>query len=239
MSSLEERVKKEVEKSGMPTEIKVARILRKYDWLVRNQFAYLDTAENKLRSVDIKASKLEPIKDTLLSKEITLYIECKKSIKQSWAFYTEEFTSLDFIHFLIRHHASNSSVFQLVPTEHKIIKSRIAYSYQILFDRKDDFYEAQMQVLKSLKYSEVYDTKTETETILKQRILYPIIVFDGQIFNCNLVDEDIKISEIQFVRYLSNGLSEDYTPVLIDVMTLTYLPIYLEALQIELEENTN
>ncbi len=46
--SIEAKVKKEVEKTGLPTEIKATEILKKNGWAVFNEYPYLDTNENKI-----------------------------------------------------------------------------------------------------------------------------------------------------------------------------------------------
>ena len=56
MPSIEEQIKEYLKKTGFPTEIKVSRILYNSHWMVHSQYSFLDKIENKLRSVDFKAT---------------------------------------------------------------------------------------------------------------------------------------------------------------------------------------
>jgi len=86
-------IKDQIEKSGFPFEMEVARILKDAKWEVLPSSPYLDEDEEKWREIDIKAYKSieqtidgESIKPYTL--EIALIIECKKSDKFAWAFFS-------------------------------------------------------------------------------------------------------------------------------------------------------
>ena len=103
--SFESRVREEIEKTGLPTEIKATDILRANGWSVYNEYPYLDVNENKVRTLDVVADKSFLKSNTANSadkKEIdfscTLFIECKKSVKHSWVFFAET-SPMPFIYF--------------------------------------------------------------------------------------------------------------------------------------------
>lgn len=85
-----ERVKKDIKKSGLPLEIEVSSILKKFGWDIQNQAFYLDEQENKPRAIDIIASRFVAVKSEYFTNYNTyLVIECKKSQKP-WLFYTTQ-----------------------------------------------------------------------------------------------------------------------------------------------------
>lgn len=97
--SFESRVKKEIERTGLPTEIKATNILNKNHWHVFNEYPYLDTDENKVRTLDMVANKAflkknnaKPNGETEIDFFCQLYVECKKSEEHSWVFFYGTFT---------------------------------------------------------------------------------------------------------------------------------------------------
>jgi hypothetical protein len=95
--ALSEKKRREVEKmleaSGFPLEIEMSSLLEERDWTVAPSIFYQDLDQRNLREIDIIASKtcyedssgerFEPYELRL-----TLIIECKKSEKFNWVFYT-------------------------------------------------------------------------------------------------------------------------------------------------------
>ena len=62
-----------------------------------------------------------------------------------------------------------------------------------------------------------------------------MILFDGKLFTCNLVDEELTVSEMDYIKYLSSGLPEEPLNLFIDVMTLNYFPTYLALVEEEVK----
>src|SRR5450759_4211564 len=90
--SFESKVKKEIEKSGLPTEIKATNALNNEGWAVYNEYPYLDNDENKIRALDIVANRAfmrTNSQEEQNDSDCSLYIECKKSDKHSWVFFTQ------------------------------------------------------------------------------------------------------------------------------------------------------
>ena len=253
MPSLEERVKKEVLKTGLPTEIMSTEMLRNAGWLVNNECPYLDKDENKIRTLDITATKTFfrnklKIKNTL-DKTLTceLYIECKKSTKQSWVFYTENFPKSYTDYMLQRlFHDLNSdlsnaihkgtkkpiNIFCQIPFTYENMSYKIAMSQQNIFNKKNEFYEGTMQVLKALRHKNEENKKKPQDSSIPTKVI-PIILFDGHIFECYYDQKELITPEIEYTRYLTQGLPNQRIPALIDVMTLDYFPKYLEEIENE------
>lgn len=104
-NDLENRVKKAIEATGLPTEIIATKVLTDYHWHVKNEFPYVDTENNRVRTLDIKTETtfLKNKEDTNLKLvwdtpkdaiHCELYIECKKS-KKPWVFYLDTLTGAD------------------------------------------------------------------------------------------------------------------------------------------------
>jgi hypothetical protein len=113
---------------------------------------------------------------------------------------------------------------------HDVMKAKTAFSCQVVAKSKplDNFYEAQHQVLKAIRYSQGI-----RQINPKNTLLYPVIVYEGNMFECYVHDDALQVSQIDHVCYLSGGIPEDATPTYIDVMTLDYFPKYLADVEAE------
>jgi len=91
MSDKEKKdVLKDIEEQGFPLEVKTSEVLKKYGWEVTNQFSYLDYETKKYRTVDVVALKNILESDKMVV-DVNLVIECKKSAKKPWVFYSSDF----------------------------------------------------------------------------------------------------------------------------------------------------
>jgi len=248
MSNLEDRVKKEIEKTGLTTEIKVTKILKDNDWSVHNEYPYLDAEENKIRLLDIKAVKYiltpnESDNSSTSKSSCELYIECKKSTKQSWVFYTET-VPYSYLELTLDKLVAESfgkvfnasieseknaqiNIFTRIPTKFKKLDYRVALSHKTIFGEKDDFYNAQMQILKALHH------EASLEEITKEMTIIPIIIFDGNLFECNYKLNELHVTKTNYTRYLSYGLPSQEIPALIDVVALEHFPKYIKMIEKE------
>jgi hypothetical protein len=218
--------------------------LQRYEWSVRNQVYYIDKDEGKRRSVDIVAHKgfFESIGayDRL---NVSLVIECKKSVKP-WVFFTslkEGHPLFELPFSMIRHFAMpelrNSFGFNRWTQKQmhyapSFSKKCAIISYEP-FKKGDgrEVPEATYQVTKALNYLLEFFTKTPKLTAMKPVfILYPVIVFDGHIFECELQNGDIKLAQSNFVQFFVE--IEQY--FLIDVLRKEFLPKYLEVIDEEI-----
>lgn len=96
-NSLEDKVKKAIVATGLPTEISATKILTELGWDVQNEYPYVDRENKRVRTLDIKAVASfskgnKPIGDILEgSIRCELYVECKKSDKP-WVFHLDTMT---------------------------------------------------------------------------------------------------------------------------------------------------
>lgn len=281
--SIESRVKKEIEKTGLPTEIMATEALNAEDWTIFNEYPYLDMDENKVRTLDIVADKSLSKKNREMESDLAcyLYIECKKTDRSSWVFYTQTtpvpfvLLSIDQLSYNVvegtfnrvieAYEESNKeltvegagmSIFSRIPVRLESLSYKIALSQQqvsinnskipsqqqvSINDRKrgskgakDEFYEALMQVLKTLFDRERNAKSGKESKIRVGDVVIPIIIFDGLLFECFFENGKLKVSKIDYTRYLSHGLPNQKLPALIDVMTAEYFPTYLKKLSEEL-----
>lgn len=168
-----------------------------------------------------------------------IYIECKKSESKNWVFYVD-YDAIQGVSALGYREGYKEVV--ETKTRHKKLSglNKIAFTMNSYLDKiafiqinafedptkkegKDSFHEAEMQVLKAINYAE--------DISPTNHFVYPVIVYDGRMFECNLVKNALKVSEITNIRYLSKGLPNEHIPILIDVITLDYFNKWLIRLE--------
>jgi hypothetical protein len=283
---LEKRVKEEILKTGLPTEIRATRMLEKNGWNVFNEFPFLDEEGKKIRTIDIRASKFflksrnkKSTDHSDIDLFCELYIECKKSVKQFWVFYQQHAPdpfiklALERLAYDVAYNTHNltirsygktidndrgkekirsllkpTTVFSRIPVRFENMDYKIGLSHQLVFatedgkrsggkkEGKNQFYDAEMKVLKALYHRDKERKTPSLEDSPKENII-PIILFDGYLFECYYDNGEIVTPRIEYTRYLAHGLPHQRMPTLIDVMTLNYFPKYLELLEEELSKS--
>jgi hypothetical protein len=173
-----------------------------------------------------------------------LYIACHNSNNRYWVFYSDPSSSSRFRTVVTDLVRKERRCLLSIKTEQEdfgllqiadhatpnIMQAEVAQPYQIAFrspNEVDTFHEAQCQVLKAIKYSSVSD--------LQKMLIYPVVICDRSLFQCHLIQEELEVSTIQYIRYLSNGLPEEAVELFIDVMTLDFFPTYLALVEEEVE----
>ena len=95
----------------------------------------------------------------------------------------------------------------------------------IPFGKKDDFHTARSQLLSAIE---------NRRLVADERlVIYPVIVFDGDIYKVQSKEDDVALSKTDNIVFLSTMISEA-TPILIDIVTLNSFPTYLNLLNEEL-----
>jgi len=221
-----EGIKKIIMRSGYLLEIDVANTLRKDGWLVFSQYPYRDQKENKTRLVDILAMKY-----VMKEMGVSLLIECKKATRHGWAFSSigkmkrEVQSPLARIgDFIVKVgkiiDLSTVSVDDLNEFHPMNPQTRIGTSCCIPPRHPDDFHEALLQLLNSIRW-------------LKDRMMtqltFPVIVFDGPMWEFYKEEEKLKIKDAQYLQYLSALFDQEMeAPILIDVVKFSFLPHFLK-----------
>lgn len=255
-------IRQAIEKTGMPTEIKVTNILRNHNWTVFNERPYLDPDEKRVRTLDISAGimKSQPKgKEIVITANIELFIECKRSKHQACVFHTEnendlsgfrssKFSAFVFDRILFDVHQQQSENKKQIDNLNRIpivynrlkLPFRLALSHQVIGGGDDFMYEAYMQVIKALQC--LHDEHTEEKKQNKmglvdltkiEDIFIPVVVFDGAMFACYFENGDLQIEKTQFARQIVNVLSNPETPAIIDIVSLEYFPEYLKNIEME------
>ena len=149
MGDEKENILRELRNTGFPTEIKVTEYLKnksgprwpapnKCYWSYINQQSYVDENENKIRSIDLCATVRYPkpysFQSDEDSKTMKLYIECKKSDKAKWVFYTKPPSNYKI--FAVRQWSEEKKYNPIydVPDLYNTINTHICLTYQITFN---------------------------------------------------------------------------------------------------------
>jgi len=248
-----EDIRKDIQKSGFPLEIEVSSILTKGGWGVITRDYYLDEEESKPREIDASAYKrFEARKDKRASNydvlRVSLIVECEKSIKP-WVFYTtKKYVPTYVVKVLGKPAISTNRSFSemwmkrthyFLPTD----QEKAVIPYEPFKGRNDRqlIFESTMQVVKATAYR-MKEGRRQVESELRKTLylMYPIIVFDGNLFAYTSAQE-LKASE--YLQYLANYRFADRNMAdlvgnmfLIDVVRKDYLPTYLGMLKKELAD---
>lgn len=240
------KIREYILKSGFPSEIEIGNILRKNGWLVVNQYPYIDKDTKKIRAIDVLAMK--PISQPPVLGSLLL-IECKKSEKHDWVFHTQqkerEFLPLigtivdcfkkiaksplsDKLEQLVRNAAvgelfgletPSSDLWAKLSGLHILDKAIKIGVLSVIPDSKDDFFEATQQIISALE-NLVEGTK--------YFIIFPVIVFDGEIYEFYQENDEMKVLPTNHIQFMSYG--KDMSPCLIDITRKTYFSEYLKMI---------
>jgi hypothetical protein len=209
MNDPKDIVKEYLAKSGYPLEMYVAKKFRSAGFEVYQSSTYVDGETGKERDVDVTAYYVRNIRNVQLSFKII--IECKHATTQ-WVLFTGEnpgFADLKTESFYCTNHAGGELLKKLAITnsfEKKLpfrIQSNFGYGLtEVAKGKKQDgartTYKAIMTLLNSLQH----ERKLERES-RSFEIYIPVIVVQGDLFECYLNDRDEevvnKISEGQLL----------------------------------------
>lgn len=234
-----QRIKRDIALSGFPLEIEVSSILRNDGWNVRNQVYYIDNEEGKPREIDIIAHKafFERMGDYDRF-NISLIIECKKSDKP-WVFFTtprELSPSIDIELLALVKQFSNPELIRSLAFI-KWLQKENHYSYDnckeyavISYEpfKKGtgrEILEATHQVTKALNFQlDEFRKATSLITMNPVFILYPIIAFDGHLYESKPQAEDMELRRCSHLEYFISRKEL----FLIDILEKNYLPEFLK-----------
>lgn len=230
-----EGIKRIIEKSGYLLEVDVSDALQRDLWGVSSQYTYVDKTEKQVRFINILGFK--PIID---QSAVLMLVECKKSTKHGWAFRTirkkdELQSSLGIIEDIITRldalSSFSASAFQQEDIRHKFHISnpeiKIGTLCCIPPGHPDDFHQATRQLLNGLKW--LWEER-------KNQIFFPVIVFDGPMWEFYKEKGELKVEEIDYLQYLSVVLTkEGEFPCLIDVVKSSYFAQFLKLVNKSIE----
>jgi hypothetical protein len=81
-----------IRNTGYPLEIQISALLDKRWDVVLNTDSYYDREEEKLRDIDIVTSRTHFYQGTNVTLQTGIVIECKKTEKYAWVFFTRPFS---------------------------------------------------------------------------------------------------------------------------------------------------
>lgn len=246
------KIKEDIKKSGVPLEIEVSSKLKEDDWNVISHDYYVDDEEKISREIDVAAWKRFEIRGRLHDYfNMYLMVECKRSLEKPWVFYTsakgEEIEVPQFHDRKMHQRPRARTVDQLVE-EYKW--TRHIHHFSSMFDKNaiigyepfmkgkgERIFEASMQVIKALAYSRVSISRRLSLVSRGLFLWYPVIVFDGHMFEYTL-DEEVKPA--RYLQYLVRHRFRDPSTsalvgdgFLIDVLRKDFLAEYLRILRKE------
>ena len=245
-----EKILGDIEKTGFPLEIEVTSILEEDGWLVYNQEGYLDPDENKLRTIDILGFKVRDFPDALIYKRLhyALVVECKKSEKP-WVFYTREKKGVrTFDSLMAWHIIKEESEPPLHPLHIEKFVDCLHYympnfgtfasiSYEPFTGGKgQSIFEAVNQVVKALHYHRVKRGMLKTAKTHLVSIIYPVIVFEGHLFELRSHEKKITLHPSDYIQYAVSYKSPSISDFfLVDLVKVNFLKNYLKMLDGEME----
>ena len=243
MEKLKRKIEKELQKTGLPTEVTVNKILSEKKWEIYPNDPYSDPETQKVRTIDFRSELRKMDNEVDFDKpgdvEVTascqLYIECKKGTAP-WIFYVDK-NIFNLVRQLGFHNGyrlskidgkgNNLSGLDRVTNYHSLLRPNMSFNYQVVF-KADNFHGAQMQVLNCIETSPFMDD-------FEKHLLYPLIVYEGNIFKYTY-EKEMVLEEADFIRYLTGGIPSNRIPTWIDVITLDFLPHYLDSVRKEFIE---
>ena len=244
-----ERIKNDIKKSGFPLEIEVSEVLKRHEWRVLNQQYYFDRDERKVRTIDILAyvadhSQVGDYKPF----HVSLIIECKSSSKP-WVFWTTQKNKelFSFPVTLVKHWAKPRGITRERKMYYDWLKwmsyshiyspdlDRVALIHYEPFKKGKgrEIFEASNQVMKALSFELMRDKECTLKVpdLHPLFILYPVIVFDGHLFELRTENGDLKLLPVKYLQYSTSTLGESF---LIEVIKKEFLSTYLEKLKAEI-----
>ena len=233
-----ERIKEDIKKSGFPLEIEVSKVLKRHEWRVLNQQYYFDQDEKKGRTIDILAyitdhSEVGDYKPF----HVSLIIECKSS-STPWVFWTthKDKEMFSFPSMVVKHWARPRGItaerkmyddwLKWMPHSHiysSDLDSVALIPYEPFKKGKGrEIFEASNQVVKALSFELMRHKKFALlmPALHPLFIIYPVIVFDGRLFELRVENGDLGLLPVEYLQYWTSTPREDF---LIDVVKKGFL----------------
>ncbi len=254
-----EEITEDLEKSGFPLEIEITNILGNRKWRVINQLHCFNLKDNFDSVLDVlafreyhhKIAKLNPI-------NLNLLIECKKTDKSPWVFGTIEehhppdlanIFAISYVKYYMKTPPTiniNKSLLKWIPQSHfldKNIKNVGCIAYEVGTKGEGKvFYKAVTQVTNALicYHNENVDLfkKLYKTSIGRNKypliIYYPVIVFDGQMFEFKIIGGEIKVTPVSYIQYKTERVINNKKEYFrIDIVQKNYFQDYLGIIEKE------
>lgn len=204
-----EKVKQEVKKTGHPLSLEVSEILNENGWFVKNGPRYYSEDIKSLREIDIVASRASFFVGKAVDK---LIIECKKSEGGNWVFfrqnrknrdlYTLNIVGPDGVALIGRVYSwiGEKELFQ----KHYYFGKPLSTYYFIPFVNPDKEKKSKVldKAINQVIMATVFYLGQREGAAGKVVLFYPIIVFDGKLFEVIFNNGEMEIEETHHVSLL-------------------------------------
>lgn len=256
--TFEDHLVKKIKESGYPLEMEISSLLDK-EYVVFNTQYYFDEEIKQGRDIDIYAIpyvNLELFTNEELEKKIAPFelrteiaVECKKSETHAWVFYTRPMIPPSHIHISGQYRddysdtdvlsSSKYDLFEELPLHYDPFK-RAAVAYDKIYvqgkgNSRKEIFGAVNQLVKFVFYEKGRPpTKpSQPEKAFGILILFPIIVFDGYMFEVVLESGEPKLKKrnhLTLITHHRSPYTQEAEDFLIDVVHRSYFPEFMKKL---------
>ena len=244
--SIEQKIKEDILNSGFPLEIRTAVDLQRHDYIIFPNERYLDP-DKKEHELDILAIKTIEIEQQVGKESIKgmnvfcLIVECKKSFKKPWVFFTRKKNFTDMPRSLFRLESncgvnrgfrftdSSQSLFDKInfSSLHFFNNNQKSTSYAVAFtkdenDRSRQIYDAVISVMKALNWKSQEKRKQLGEdgqwATPINWFFFPIIILEGELFEANVSESDVDITKTVRTQLIFNSEKSNLGSAIIDII---------------------
>lgn len=241
-NDLKTKVKEWISKQGYPLEMRVAEILQQVNFNVNLSCYYEDSREKLYREIDVVAT--DSICDIHnISFDVRFILECKYSGDKPWIIFQSNSDIELRKHFeILRRFSSKygyvalSEISKNKDAQNNFLFSlpeEMGYGLTRAFENTNDMtFKAINSVLKATKYFvSQFDSINANSLIGYIAIAFPIIVIDGQLFNCKLnKNNEVEVAESEMGYLLVRNEEYGTYDSIISVVTLKAFPNYVRNL---------
>ena len=256
--TLEDHLIEKIKESGYPLEIEISALLDK-KYIVFNTQYYFDEEIEQGRDIDIYAIpffNLERFSNEELAEKFgpfelrtEIAVECKKSDTHAWVFYTRPLIRPVSVIYTDGQYSDDFSSIGIVSPvrSHLFLERALHYGNfkeaAIAYDEikkkgnaksRREIFEAVNQLVKFVSYEMRPPKETSAPTKhFSIFMMFPIIVFDGDMFEVTLESGEPKIErrkQLLLNTHYRSTHTQKVESFLIDVVQRSYFPRFIETL---------
>ena len=204
-----ENIKREVKKTGHPLSIEISGILNEKSWYVKNGPRYYSENIDTFREIDVVS-----IRESSFIKDAfdTLIIECKKSDSGNWVFFRQNRKNRDQYTLNIAQQDGTILVGKIYSwiEDHKLFQKHYYFDKQLSTYYFIPFMDPDNEKKGKVLDKAINQVIMATGFYLGQRegthgrimFYYPIIVFDGRLFEVIHRNGEMEVEEVRHVSLL-------------------------------------
>ena len=222
---IEKQIAKDLEKSGYVSELQTGRALQKHDWHITFGETYVDHDDKKSREIDIEACRVFNDKESNLLVVMNLYVEVKQSLKHPWTVFMTRDSSYDYGWTIL--HAGNAYMrkghvaFPVAMTSEPMSRSdkKVGSAFHEAFrdpDVPSTIYKALISACKAAFHRQANwgesdeNRRYESNRKVVLEFFIPLVVVAGQLFEVQLIDDNVEILSADWLPVKLNYSSPHY-----------------------------